>query len=200
MATPESLAIRRSAALERVNATAEVIAEATGAVLAPFPDPHKRPELRPVEEAEWLAETLDAIAERAGPLSDGAALESQIAGLNGSIVALAKERDDAQSEVELHKDHVSKEQTTLDAVQHLMTIAASDDYVRLALVKSGWLQAKQDADGGDWSVSVIGVGPDLFAEPATSSVEPEPTSEPTKQPETSDAATKSTKSAKGKDA
>ncbi len=63
MATPESLAIRRTAALDRVSAAAETIAGALGVDIAPFPDPHKRPELRPVEDAEWLAETLDAIAD-----------------------------------------------------------------------------------------------------------------------------------------
>lgn len=64
MATPESIAIRRTAALDRVADAIADIGEATGAAIAPFPEPHKQPAIRPAIEAEWTADALEAIAAR----------------------------------------------------------------------------------------------------------------------------------------
>lgn len=62
MATPVSIAIRRDEALARAEAAAQAIASATGAEIAPFPEPHKQEAMRPAVEAEWLADALEAIA------------------------------------------------------------------------------------------------------------------------------------------
>lgn len=166
MATPESIAIRRDDALARAKAAADVITKVTGAAFAPFPAPTKHLDQRPATEAEWLADTLEAIAKRSAELGDAQVLESQIEDLTATVAAITKERDDALADVQLHNEHVNQEQATLDAVQRLVKLAVDNGYVRSALTESGWLQAKQDGEGG-WSVSVTGVGPDLFAEPVT---------------------------------
>lgn len=70
MATPTSIAIRRTDALDRVTTAAERIADATGAQVAPFPAPHKVAELRPAIEAEWLADALESIALAVAPAED----------------------------------------------------------------------------------------------------------------------------------
>lgn len=62
MATPESIAIRRDDALARAKAAVDVIEKVTGAAFAPFPVAHRDWTMRPAIEAEWVAETLEAIA------------------------------------------------------------------------------------------------------------------------------------------
>lgn len=63
MATPESIAIRRAGALERAESAATAIATATGAEIAPYPPPHKQVLMRDAIEAEWLADTLEAVSD-----------------------------------------------------------------------------------------------------------------------------------------
>jgi hypothetical protein len=63
MATPVSIAIRRADALARVAKATQTIAKQTGAEIADFPDAHKREEMRPAIEAEWLADALESIAD-----------------------------------------------------------------------------------------------------------------------------------------
>ncbi len=66
MATPESIAIRRADALDRANIAIDFIAQQTGAKIEAYPPDHKRPEVRPAVEAEWLADALEAIASAIG--------------------------------------------------------------------------------------------------------------------------------------
>lgn len=64
MATPESIAIRRAEALERVAKAIGTIATATGAEIPERPQDHKQLVIRPAIEAEWFADALEAIAGR----------------------------------------------------------------------------------------------------------------------------------------
>jgi hypothetical protein len=72
MATNESIAIRRTDALERVNAAIEKIAKQTGAEIEDYPPDHKQMAVRPAIEAEWLAGALEAIAKATKPLKPDA--------------------------------------------------------------------------------------------------------------------------------
>ena len=91
MATPESIAIRRAEALARVAKATRRIAKQTGAEIADFPDAHKQAEMRPLVEAEWLATSLEAIADATKaeqPETEDAPEEAQDA-------TQASQRDDA---------------------------------------------------------------------------------------------------------
>lgn len=58
------------------------------------------------------------------------------------------------------------------AMERLVGLAVTDEMVRLALVEAGYLQARETDDG--WSVSVVGLGPDLEAMTADDDGEGEP--------------------------
>lgn len=62
MATKTAIAIRRDAALHRVASAVAVIGQEIGVVVEAFPSLHKYSELQPAIEAEWMAESLEAIA------------------------------------------------------------------------------------------------------------------------------------------
>lgn len=63
MATAESIALRREAAKERINAAIERIVSDTGANIEPRPAPSKYPDIEPAIQDEWLAGALEVIAQ-----------------------------------------------------------------------------------------------------------------------------------------
>lgn len=67
MATPESIAIRRADALDRSHAALKRIGEALDLDLGTYPEPHRDFEMRPAVESEWLAGTLEAVADELDP-------------------------------------------------------------------------------------------------------------------------------------
>ena len=170
MATPEQIGIRREAALGRLTAATDKIAEALGIDIAEFPTQGKDQVALQADQIVWTADHLEAIAKKAAKLADRKALIEKADDARAAAKQAESERDDARAQIATDAAHA-------DALQRLAALAASDDWVRMALVKAGFIQAKQDADGGDWSVSVVGVGPDL-----------EPTAQPNAAPDAPESA------------
>jgi uncharacterized membrane protein YccC len=73
MATLESIAIRRAAALERADLAMQRITQTLTLDIEAFPAPHRELEMRPALEAEWLAGTLEAVADTLDPKAEALA-------------------------------------------------------------------------------------------------------------------------------
>lgn len=108
---------------------------------------------------ERHADVLEAIAAKVGRLKNAKAIDAQLQ----TVIA---ERDEALEAATAVKQNEATTQQVQDTLNRIVYAAADHPYLRTALVELGVIQAKQDDGGSDWSVSVIGLGPNLFAEPA----------------------------------
>lgn len=156
MATAEQIGIRREAAMGRLTAATKKLSKHLGVEFDDFPESDRDPLMLDARRVEWTAAALASVESRAERLSDAKAIEAELA-------AVTEEREAALEAAAAAKEADAQDAAIRDAMQRLVGLAADDDVVRFALTKAGFIQAKE-SDGGV-SVSVVGLGPDLFAEP-----------------------------------
>lgn len=180
MATNESIAIRRTTALERVNAAVAKIADQTGVEIEAFPEPHKQQVLRPAIEAEWLADAFESIADTTKGKKGGKPTDAKVAAENKALSAqvenLQKENEakdvrikELESAESFSGELVSLDGPTPNELQRIFSAAEGNEALRTELIASGLLQAKQNEESKEWSFTWLNadgtpMGPDLLPE------------------------------------
>ena len=158
----------------RLTTSTKALSEHLGVEFADFPVTGRDPLQLQAEQIEWTADALSSVEQRAERLSDVKAIEAELA-------TVTEERDAALEAATAVKEADEQDAAIRDAMQRLVGLAASDIYVRIALLQTGFIQVKESEDGV--SVSVVGLGPDLDAEPGSAEpVSPQPPADAPSEP------------------